>query len=91
VPDPFLDAHDNFTSRRIAADFRKIELVDAGGSIRGNVVQAMGFDLGSIHAAGSTGVRAPRADLKKRPRGWLNTAAKTAVAAVKHDHEEWRG
>jgi hypothetical protein len=32
-----------------------------------------------------------RADLKKRPRGWLNAAAKTAVAAVKRDYEEWRG
>src|SRR5258708_2634148 len=34
APDPFLDAHDKFIFRRIAADSRKIELVDAGGSIR---------------------------------------------------------
>jgi Uncharacterized protein conserved in bacteria (DUF2252) len=91
APDPFLDVHDEFIFRRIAADSRKIELVDAGGSIRVNVLQAMGFDLGSIHAASSPGVRALRADLKKRPRGWLNAAAKTAVAAVKRDYEEWRG
>jgi hypothetical protein len=91
APDPFLEVHDKFIFRRIAADSRKIELVDAGGSIRVNVLQAMGFDLGSIHAAGSPGVRALRADLRKRPRGWLNAAAKTAVAAVKRDHEEWRG
>jgi hypothetical protein len=91
APDPFLDVHDEFIFRRIAADSRKIELVDAAGSIRVNVVQAMGFDLGSIHAAGSPGVRVLRADLKKRPRGWLNAAAKTAVAAVKRDYEEWRG
>jgi hypothetical protein len=51
----------------------------------------MGFDLGSIHAAGSPGARALRADLKKRPRGWLNAAAKAAVAVVKRDHEEGRG
>jgi hypothetical protein len=50
----------------------------------------MGFDLGSIHAAGSPGVPRLRADLKKRPRGWLNAAARTAVAAVKRDYEEWR-
>jgi hypothetical protein len=91
APDPFLEVHDKFIFRRIAADSRKIELVDAGGSIRGNVLQAMGFDLGSIRAAGSAGVPALRADLRKRPRGWLNAAAKTAVAAVKRDHEEWRG
>lgn len=90
APDPFLDVHDKFIFRRIAADSRKIELVDAGGSIRVNVLQAMGFDLGSIHAAGSPGIHALRADLRKRPRGWLNAAAKTAVAAVKRDYEEWR-
>jgi hypothetical protein len=50
----------------------------------------MGFDLASIHAAGSPGVRALRADLKKRPRNWLNAAAKTAAAAVRRDYEEWR-
>jgi len=90
APDPFLDAHDKFIYRRIAADSRKIELVDAGGSIRVNVLQAMGFDLASIHAAGAPGASALRADLKKRPRGWLNDAAKTAAAAVKRDFEEWR-
>ncbi len=76
APDPFLEVHGKFIFRRIAADSRKIELVDAGGSIRVNILQAMG--------------RARQADLEKRPRGWLN-AAKTAVAAVKRDHEEWRG
>jgi hypothetical protein len=90
APDPFLDAHDKFIFRRIAADSRKIELVDAGGSIRVNVLQAMGYDLASIHAAGSPDAAALRADLKKRPRDWLNAAAKTAVAAVRRDYEEWR-
>ena len=90
APDPFLDAHDKFIFRRIAADSRKIELVDAGGSIRVNVLQAMGFDLASIHAAGAPGASTLRADLKKRPHGWLNAAAKTAAAAVKRDFEEWR-
>jgi Uncharacterized protein conserved in bacteria (DUF2252) len=91
APDPFLEVNGKFIFRRIAADSRKIELVDARGSIRVNVLQAMGFDLGSIHAAGSAVVPLLRADLKKRPRGWLNAAAKTAVAAVKRDHEEWQG
>jgi hypothetical protein len=91
APDPFLQVHDNYIFRRIAADARKIELVDVGGAkIKVNILQAMGFDLGSIHAAAAPGVRALRADLKKRPRGWLNAAAKTAAAAVKRDYEEWR-
>ena len=62
----------------------------AGAVQKVNILQAMGFDLASVHAAASLGVRALRADLKKRPRGWLNAAAKTAVAAVKRDYREWR-
>jgi hypothetical protein len=91
APDPFLEVHGKFIFRRIAADSRKIELADIGGAqIKGRILEAMGFDLASIHAAGSTDIRALRADLKKRPRGWLTAAAKTAAAAVKRDYEEWR-
>jgi hypothetical protein len=91
APDPFLDVRDKFILRRIAADSRKIELGDAAGSeLRIDLLRAMGFDLASIHAVGSPGARALRDDLKKRPRGWLHAAAKTAVAAVERDYEEWR-
>ena len=91
APDPFLDVHNKFIFRRLAADSRKIELgPDAGAKLKAELFRAMGFDPASIHAAGSRGAAALRADLKKRPRGWLNTAAKAAVAAVKHDYEEWR-
>ena len=91
APDPFLQVHGKFIFRRIAADSRKIELADIGGSkVTTRILEAMGFDLASIHAAGSADVDALRADLKKRPRGWLNAAAKTAAAAVKRDYEEWR-
>ena len=92
APDPSLDVRHKFVLRRIAADAEKIDLgKNAGAKVHLRMLQAMGFDLASIHAAGSPGVRALRADLKKRPRGWLNAAAKTAVAAVKADYEEWRG
>lgn len=91
APDPFLEVHGKFIFRRIAADSRKIELADIDGAeIKVNILEAMGFDLAAIHAAGSADIRALRADLRKRPRGWLTAAAKTAAAAVKRDYEEWR-
>ncbi len=91
APDPFLDVHNKFIFRRLAADSRKIELgADAGAKLKTELLRAMGFDLASIHAAGSAGTGAVLADLKKRPRGWLSAAAKTTVAAVKRDYEEWR-
>jgi len=51
----------------------------------------MGFDLASIHAAGSVGSKALKADLRNRPRGWLHAAAKIAAAKVKRDYREWCG
>lgn len=93
APDPFLRVHGKFIFRRIAADSHKIELADIGGSkITAKILEAMGFDLASIHAAGPAGAGALRADLRtRRPRGWLNAAAKTAAAAVRRDFVEWRG
>jgi hypothetical protein len=91
APDPFLAVHSKFIFRRLAADSRKIELgANAGAKLRADLFRAMGFDLASIHAAASPGAAALRADLKKRPRGWLNAAAKASEAAVKRDYEEWR-
>jgi hypothetical protein len=55
-----------------------------------NLIQAMGFDVASIHAAGSVPIKALQADLEKRPRGWLNDAAELAVDKVKRDYREWR-
>ena len=91
APDPFLHVRNKFIIRRIAADSHKIELGDdAGAILRLGLLRAMGFDLASIHAAGSATTRAIRNDLRKRPQGWLNAAAKTAAAAVKRDYEDWR-
>ena len=77
--------------RRLAPDSRKIELgEDATTHLKDYLLQAMAFDLASIHAAGSTGADALRHDLKKRPRDWLFNAAKIASDSVRKDYEEWR-
>ena len=72
APDPFLDIRGKFVVRRLAPDSRKIELNEkAATHVEGQFLEAMAFDLASIHAAGSAGVAALRRDLKKRPRDWL--------------------
>ena len=91
APDPFLHVRNKFIFRRIGADSQKIELGDdAGAMLRLDLLRAMGFDLASIHAAGSPATRAIQRDLRKRPGGWLNAAAKAAATAVERDFEEWR-
>jgi len=90
APDPFLEVRGKFIFRRVAADSRKIELADIGGAqIKVNILEAMGFDLASIHAASSVSVRRLKADLDRRPRGWLTAAAEVAAAKVKRDYREW--
>jgi Uncharacterized protein conserved in bacteria (DUF2252) len=90
APDPFLDVQGRWIIRRLAPDSRKIELSeDAATHLRSYLLQAMAFDLASIHAAGSAGVEVLRRDLKKRPRHWLFDAAKVASDSVKKDYQEW--
>jgi hypothetical protein len=91
TPDPFLHVRRKFVFRRVAADSTKIELGDdAGGKLHLNLLQAMGFEIASIHAAGAASVTALKADLRKRPPGWLNAAATVAAEAVKRDYRQWR-
>jgi hypothetical protein len=90
APDPLLDIQGSWIIRRLAPDSRKIELSeDATADIKTNLLQAMAFDLASIHAVGSAGIGTLQRDLERRPRGWLYHAAKTAAAAVEQDYEEW--
>ena len=92
APDPFLQVRGKYIFRRIAANSTKIELgADAGRKLHLNLLEAMGFDLASIHAAGAAGVKALKADLKKRRPDWLSAAATVAADAVKRDYREWRG
>lgn len=91
APDPFLDVRGSWIIRRLAPDSRKIELSeDATTHLKSYLLQAMAFDLASIHAAGSAGVDVLRRDLKKRPNDWLYNAAKIASDSVKKDYQEWR-
>src|SRR5262249_27161161 len=91
APDPFLDVRHKFIIRRIAVDSEKIELgANAGARLHLNLLQAMGFDLASIHAATPDSVDKIKADLARRPRGWLNAAAAAAAAKVREDYREWK-
>ena len=90
-PDLRLDIEVRYIIRRIAPDSRKIDL---GGSsteqLDTKFLQAMGFDLGAIHAAATDQRAAITADLQARRSGWLQEAATRARAAVQHDFDSWR-
>lgn len=89
-PDPFLAVHDGFVFRRIAADSRKVELGEEDGPrVRSDLLRAMGFDVGAIHAVSHERQDELREDLAKRPQDWLYEAARTAAKAVEEDFRAW--
>jgi hypothetical protein len=90
-PDPWLALRDGFIFRRIAADSRKVDL-DKEDQARLNrrLLEAMGFDVGAIHAAAKKSRLSGIADhLAAQPKHWLSAAALDAAADVVRDYEEW--
>lgn len=95
APDPFLQvrriADQDFVVRRLSADSRKIDLDDEGiAEIKPDLLDAMGFDLASIHAASPGATGAINAHLESLPDNWLHKAAKAAVEATEADFSAWR-
>jgi len=89
-PDPFLSQSSLYVLRRIAADTRKVDLGDEAGSrLKIDLLRAMGFDLGAIHANDPDVAEQIIPDLRVHPSDWLHAAAKIAAAAVEKDYEEW--
>jgi hypothetical protein len=75
---------------RIAADSRKVELGEhVGEELHARLLEAMGFDLGSINAA-DPAAAAVRAHLAASPEDWLEKAAEAAADWVKSDFDRWR-
>ena len=89
-PDPSFDTDGLFIYRRVAPDSRKVELGDDPGSrLNRDLLKAMGFDLGSIHAAHPTIEKEIEGDLNRRPATWFEEATEKAVIAVREDYDDW--
>jgi hypothetical protein len=90
-PDPWLEVHNGFLCRRIAADSRKVNLKDDDDrmELHINLFNAMGFDLGAIHAADHR-AEAVKLHLDGLTNGWLYAAAEAAAADVECDFENWK-
>jgi hypothetical protein len=83
--DPFVRFQKRWIVRRLAPDCSRIELT-AMPKDRDELrlLRAMGYETANVHL-GNTKARVIAADLKKRPRGWLLTAAKAMEKAVLAD------
>ena len=91
LPDPVLTSADRFIIRRVAPDSRKIDIVDEPDRpIDARVLDAMGFDVGAIHASDPQSRLAIQADVKMQPKNWLADASELARKAITEDFESWR-
>jgi hypothetical protein len=89
-PDPFVRLQKRWIVRRLAPDCSRIEL----SSLPENrdefrLLHVMGFETANVHL-GSAKPRVLLADLNKRPRGWLLTAARKMQEAVSADFEAYK-
>jgi hypothetical protein len=89
-PDPFVRVQRRWIGRRLAPDCSRIEL-SALPADRDELrlLHAMGWETANIHL-GSIKPRALRADLKKRPQGWLYRAARAMAKAMEAEFREYR-
>jgi uncharacterized protein DUF2252 len=88
APDPYLTFHQRWIVRRLSPDCSRIELADLP-KVRDEtrLLSAMGAEVANLHLGRRlSGVRA---DLKARPRRWLERAAADMADAVEADWRQW--
>ncbi len=89
--DPFVRVCGRWIVRRLAPHCSRIEMA-AMPKTRDEerLLHAMGYETANVHHASPKAIPEIRADLKKRPEGWLHDAAKQMVKAVEKDWEDWK-
>ncbi|HEY2658611.1 MAG TPA: DUF2252 family protein [Caulobacteraceae bacterium] len=87
-PDPWLTVQDGWVIRRLAADSSAIEMARLPRGAERRLLTAMGRETANVHQTGDC--KAVRADLKARPKHWLQDAAHRMLKALEADWVAWR-
>lgn len=86
-PEPGMAVKVGCVIRRVAPDARKLDLADAARQgLSAHLLQAMGAELGAVHAADKRRTRLLD-DLESRDPQWLRQAAEAAHEAVQRDFD----
>jgi hypothetical protein len=90
APDPFYRLAGRWVVRRLGPRSSRVELAELKAADLGRVLHAMGAEAANVHL-GTPGARdAIRADLGRRPGGWLADAARSLADRLEADWEAWR-
>jgi hypothetical protein len=91
VLDPFVHLRGRWIVRRLAPLCSRIELSSLPDRREeARLLKAMGYETANVHLGSKKAILALRRDLKRRPAGWLHTAAKEMAKATLEDWEGWR-
>lgn len=89
APDPFLAFTGGWIVRRLAPDCARIEIEDMPRERDENkLLRAMGWETANFHVVQQA--KQVRADLRSRPKRWLERAAAEMAEAIERDWECWR-
>ncbi len=88
--DPFVQLQGHWIVRRLAPDCARIELSSLSEeSAEAELLYAMGWETANIHLGSKSAVAAIKADIKKRKKGWLQSAAQAMAKATQEDWIAW--
>ena len=89
--DQSLNVRKGWVVRRLAPDSRKIEIDELRrNSERGQLLEAMGWELGNIHLSTPQRRAAILRDLAGRRMRWLQNATEQMVDATARDWRDWK-
>lgn len=91
APDPFVRMSGTWVVHRLSPDCGRIELKDLPGTEHAlQLLRAMGTETANVHLGGRGARARVRKDLRRRPRGWLRSAAQAMADATTRDWKAWR-
>lgn len=90
-PDPCLHLKGKWILRRLTPDCSRIAL-DALATVHDvrRLLRSMGREVANVHMGSTDAMELVRADLAKRPQGWLHRAARKMIKAIVDDWEKWK-
>lgn len=89
--DPFVHLIKGWIVRRLSPDSSSIELVSLPRRRpEDRLLHAMGWETANIHLATRRAIKAVQHDLRRRPDGWLRSAAQQMSKSVVKDWKDWK-
>ncbi|MGO8671433.1 MAG: DUF2252 family protein [Capsulimonadaceae bacterium] len=89
-PDPYFRQQDKWIVRRLAPDCIKLRLDHLPKTFEYEILNAMGREIGNVHAGSPDSLDAIAKDMRSRPHDWLEKISTQMSDHIRDDWKEWR-